>query len=92
MEYILECLAYEDDPSTLKDILTKYQECENGVLLRAILQSFQPRLTAKYAPQFVKFIKSVNTEEASKISLYRTLGMSLTPVLSNSYRIEFGPC
>jgi hypothetical protein len=78
LDWLLHCLAFKASESLLKQILDKYKESKNGILLNAILAEFPPRYICANATNIIEFIKQADVETYPRHELYRTLGVNLT--------------
>ncbi|XP_046805800.1 VPS35 endosomal protein sorting factor-like isoform X1 [Lucilia cuprina] len=78
LNFILQALVHKNNLYT-EDILKDVQNVKNnGTILMAILQAFQPEFIASNAFDFVNVLTSSNTEGISKSQLFKTLGSSMS--------------
>lgn len=69
LDWLLHCLAFKASESLLKQILDKYKESKNGILLNAILAEFPPRYICANATNIIEFIKQADVETYPRVSL-----------------------
>jgi hypothetical protein len=68
LDWLLHCLAFKAPESTLKQILEKYKESKNGILLNAILAEFSPRYICAHSMNIIEFIKQADVETFPRVS------------------------
>ncbi|TMW48635.1 hypothetical protein DOY81_006300 [Sarcophaga bullata] len=78
LNFILQALVHKNNLYT-EDILKDVQNVKNnGTILMAILQAFQPEFIASNAFDFVNVLTSSNTEGISKSQLFKALGSNMS--------------
>jgi hypothetical protein len=78
LDWILQCMAHRATEKVLAGVLERCEkQCKSGLVLNAVMSSFQPEFVSARAVQFCQQIKECEEAGFPKFELYKTLGMNV---------------
>ncbi|XP_062508525.1 VPS35 endosomal protein-sorting factor-like [Corticium candelabrum] len=78
LDWILQCMAHRSSERVLAGVLDRCeQQCKSGLVLNAIMSSFNPQFVSARATQFCELIKECEETGFPKCELYKALGMNV---------------
>lgn len=77
VDWLLSCIAYQAKRDVLEEMLAKYREYKNPLVLHFIITSFTPAFIAEMAPAVAILIQESESLDYPKFQIYAAFGQCL---------------